>query len=77
MKVEDASGTYNFAGEMDSKPFYKEILWKLSNMSCDEMSQRDLLKRNYFWDSSWIWDWNFPIIESIQNRIIKFGTKLI
>ena len=29
MKDEDASGTYNFAGEMDSKPFYKEILWKL------------------------------------------------
>ena len=29
MKDGDASGTYNFAGEMDSKPFYKEILWKL------------------------------------------------
>ena len=29
MKDEDASGTYNFAGEMDSKPFYKEIFWKL------------------------------------------------
>lgn len=29
MKDEDASGTYNFVGEMDSKPFYKEILWKL------------------------------------------------
>lgn len=47
MKDEDASGTYNFAGEMDSKPFYKEIFWKLlKTIKYDmwRMLQRDLLK---------------------------------